>query len=42
MLIYALIGTPKGIEINQAKQYWQVIGDQDLGMHALSMTSLIV
>ncbi len=32
----------KGIEINEAKQYWQVIGDQDLGRHALSMHSFIV
>lgn len=32
----------KGIEINEAKQYWQVIGDQDLGRHALSMHSFMV
>jgi hypothetical protein len=32
----------KGIEINQAKQYWQVIGDQELGMHALALRTFIV
>ncbi|MDO8994546.1 maleylpyruvate isomerase N-terminal domain-containing protein [Daejeonella sp.] len=32
----------KGIEINQAKQYWQVIGDQELGMHALAMPAFMV
>jgi uncharacterized protein (TIGR03083 family) len=31
-----------GIEINQAKQYWQVIGDQDLGIHALALNTFIV
>jgi hypothetical protein len=31
-----------GIEINQAKQYWQVIGDQELGMHALALGTFIV
>ncbi len=32
----------KGIEINQAKQYWQVLGNQDLGMHALAMPAFMV
>lgn len=32
----------KGIEINQAKQYWQVIGDQELGKHALAMPAFMV
>jgi uncharacterized protein (TIGR03083 family) len=32
----------KGIEINQAKQYWQVIGDQELGMHTLALHTFIV
>lgn len=32
----------KGIEINEAKQYWQVIGDQELGMHALALHTFIV
>ena len=32
----------KGIEISQAKQYWQVIGDQELGMHVLGMTAFMV
>jgi uncharacterized protein (TIGR03083 family) len=31
-----------GIEINQAKQYWQLIGDQELGMHALALRTFIV
>jgi uncharacterized protein (TIGR03083 family) len=32
----------KGIEINEAKQYWQVIGDQELGMHALALHTFMV
>lgn len=32
----------KGIEINQASQYWQIIGDQNMGRHVLSMTSFMV
>ena len=32
----------KGIEINQAGQYWQVTGDQELGRHALSMRPFMV
>ena len=32
----------KGIEINEAKQYWQVIGDQEIGMHALDLHTFIV
>ncbi|HEY1061808.1 MAG TPA: maleylpyruvate isomerase N-terminal domain-containing protein [Daejeonella sp.] len=32
----------KGMEINQAKQYWQVIGVQELGMHALAMPAFMV
>lgn len=32
----------KGIEINQASQYWQVIGDQNMGRHVLSMPAFMV
>lgn len=32
----------KGIEINQASQYWQVIGDQNMGRHVLSMPTFMV
>jgi uncharacterized protein (TIGR03083 family) len=31
-----------GIEINQAKQYWQLIGNQELGMHVLALRAFIV
>lgn len=32
----------KGIEVHQASQYWQVIGDQNLGKHVLSMPAFMV
>ncbi|MFA6946560.1 MAG: maleylpyruvate isomerase family mycothiol-dependent enzyme [Pedobacter sp.] len=32
----------KGIEVDQAGQYWQVTGDQELGRHALSMRPFMV
>lgn len=31
-----------GIDINEAGQYWQVTGDQDLGRHVLQMRSFMV
>ena len=32
----------KGIDILEAEQYWQVIGDYELGSHALKMTAFMV
>ena len=32
----------KGIDVNQASQYWQVIGEQNLGRHVLSMPAFMV
>ena len=32
----------KGIDFFEAEQYWQVIGDYDLGSHALKMTAFMV
>jgi hypothetical protein len=31
-----------GIAIQESSQYWQVIGDQELGSHVLKMRSFIV
>lgn len=32
----------KGIGISEAEQYWQVVGDYELGFHALKMTAFMV
>lgn len=32
----------KGIDIFEAKQYWQIFGDYELGFHALKMTAFMV
>jgi len=32
----------KGIDILESEQYWQVIGDNDLGFHALKLTAFMV
>ena len=31
----------KGMDFNEARQYWQVIGDYELGSHALKMVTVI-
>lgn len=32
----------KGIDIFEAEQYWQILGDYELGFHALKMTAFMV
>ena len=32
----------KGIDINESSQYWQIIGDQNMGRHVLSMPAFMV
>ncbi|SKB74890.1 maleylpyruvate isomerase family mycothiol-dependent enzyme [Daejeonella lutea] len=32
----------KGLDIYEAEQYWQIIGDYELGFHALKMTAFMV
>lgn len=32
----------KGVDIFEAQQYWQVIGDYELGFHALKMTAFMI
>ncbi|MEJ7693231.1 maleylpyruvate isomerase family mycothiol-dependent enzyme [Daejeonella sp.] len=32
----------KGIDIFEAEQYWQVVGDHELGFHALKMTAFMI
>lgn len=32
----------KGIDFSEAEQYWQVVGDFDLGFHALKMTAFMI
>ena len=32
----------RGIDISEAKQYWQISGDYELGTHALNMTAFMI